>query len=642
MREELGEGAPRTAWLSNILAHTPDMIGVLDPSGTILYVNRGRPGVSVDQVVGRRLQEFIPEPERSKIGRALNGVVRGCETVAFELAGPSGAIWSIRFTPVTREGVVSEIVALANNVAPQRRAERDLRLKEEQLQLALEASGMGQWRYEIAHDRLIWDDVTKALFGWPLDRDDITYEDFLALVHPDDREQVKVHIERSMATGHYHGVVHRVVVDGAERWIHARGRVLLGPDGRATDLIGGVIDVTTERLKEMGERRLQKLEAIGQLAGGVAHDFNNLMVAIMGNIDLARGEPEEGEREAFLGEALGACQRAANLTKQLLAFGRRSQIMETPLDLNELLRDTVKLLRRLIPETIALDLIEAHRLPAVLGDRGQLEQVVVNLCINARDAMAKGGKLFLETEQVVINGNYRETHPWARPGRYVLLTVTDTGDGIPPEEQEKIFEPFHTTKEGGTGLGLATVFGTVKQHGGFIHVYSEVGRGTTFKVYLPVATRDAAEVGTKIEDPVEGGNECILVAEDEAPVRHVVQRVLEGAGYRVLLAEDGVEALEVFEAHQGKIDVVLLDAVMPRKGGTEVAAELYRLDPEVVIVLSSGYSDVLAKDPAVAISQAAFLAKPYEPDTLLRTIRRALDEAKIDGGEGASGPGVRG
>jgi CheY-like chemotaxis protein len=265
----------------------------------------------------------------------------------------------------------------------------------------------------------------------------------------------------------------------------------------------------------------------------------------------------------------------------------------------------------------------------VLGDRGQLEQVIVNLCINARDAMPTGGRLVLETEQVVINGKFRETHPWARPGRYVMVSVSDTGTGIQPEHIDRIFEPFFTTKEMGTGLGLSSAYGVVKQHGGLLHVYSEPNNGTTFKVYLPVAERDAAEVGSKIEEPVRGGTETILLAEDEAPVRRVVKLILTEAGYKVLEAPNGAVAVELFSKSPDKIDLVLLDAVMPEKSGSQAAAEIHAIRPNVALVLSSGYSDVLATDPT-AIADLAFLAKPYEPDTLLRVVRRALDSKRDD------------
>ena len=408
------------------------------------------------------------------------------------------------------------------------------------------------------------------------------------------------------------------------------GRLVVAVIRDITDLLRA--DEERRALRAEAERqrleaqlhRTRRMESLGQLAGGVAHDFNNLLVAIMGNIQIGSAKTNDLERAQFLNEALSACSRAAELTKQLLAFGRRQHIHEHPLDVHALLDDTLRLLRRLVPETIAIELLKARQLPRVLGDRGQLEQVIVNLCINARDAMPTGGRLVLETEQVVINGKFRETHPWARPGRYVLISVSDTGTGIAPEHIDRIFEPFFTTKEMGTGLGLSSAYGVVKQHGGLLHVYSEPDNGTTFKVYLPVAERDAAEVGSKIEEPVRGGTETILLAEDEAPVRRVVKLILTEAGYTVIEAANGAVAVELFSKTPDAIDLVLLDAVMPEKSGSQAAAEIHAIKPDVALVLSSGYSDVLATDPT-AIADIAFLAKPYEPDTLLRVVRRTLD-----------------
>jgi CheY-like chemotaxis protein len=271
-----------------------------------------------------------------------------------------------------------------------------------------------------------------------------------------------------------------------------------------------------------------------------------------------------------------------------------------------------------------MDLIPGQRLPRVMADRGQVEQVFLNLCLNARDAMLNGGKLAIETEVVVVNGRFRETHPWASPGRYLLISVTDNGVGIPVEALDHVFEPFFTTKPHGTGLGLATVYGIVQRHGGFIHVYSEVGKGTTFKVYLPVAERGAADTGTKVQDPVVGGQETILVAEDEPQVRAVVTRILQRAGYRVLTAEDGDQAVRRFREHQDQIGLVLTDAVMPNKNGADALAEIRAIAPGLPAVLCSGYSDALDRfnNPA---SGVAFLPKPYEPDVLLRVVRRQRD-----------------
>jgi two-component system cell cycle sensor histidine kinase/response regulator CckA len=508
----------------------------------------------------------------------------------------------------------------------QRLTERGLADAPQGGELALEALGMGQWRWNVERDEILWDAVTKRIFDRPVDSSRQTYATFLKTIHRDDRETVRLHIERVLSTGRFLDLDCRILrPDRKVRWILVKGKVRSDRHGRPSEIFGCLLDVTESKEVQAGQRRSEKLEAIGQLAGGFAHDFNNLLVAIVGNVEMAK-RAAAAEREDMLDEALQACTRASDLTQQLLAFARRQAVPDTSVHLNELLGDTVRLLRRLIPENIAIDLVTAQMLPLILADRGQIEQVVMNLCVNSRDAMPNGGQLFLETEVVVINGAFRESHPWARPGRYVLLTVRDTGSGIAPGHIDRVFDPFFTTKENGSGLGLATVYGIVKRHGGLVHVSSETNKGTTFKVYLPVSERQASDLGNKPKESVRGGPETILVAEDEPHVRAVVGRILSGAGYVIIEARDGLEALELFKRERGQVDLVLMDAVMPRMGGPEALAEIRLLAPQQPVIISSGYTET--SGGPVAHLAAEFLPKPYEPDALLRIVRRTLDEAR--------------
>jgi signal transduction histidine kinase/ActR/RegA family two-component response regulator len=484
---------------------------------------------------------------------------------------------------------------------------------------------MGQWSWNVERDSVKLDAAAKRVFAWPEHEDGIQLERFLALVQNEDRERVKTTLLRGIENCDYPDTTFRIALaDGGVRWILSKGQVLKDDNGKGRELVGGMIDITDGKRTEAQLHRSQKLEAIGQLAGGVAHDFNNLLVAILGNLSLARETPDNEERGTLLTEALAAGNRAAELTRQLLAFSTRQPVDQEMIDVNIVLGDTLKLLRRLVPESVKMEFIGGHRLPRVLADRGQIEQVVVNLCVNARDAMPHGGGLTIETELVFVNGRFRETHPWVRPGRYVLVSVTDTGIGIPAESLDHVFEPFFTTKAQGSGLGLATAYGVVRRHGGFMHVYSEVGKGTAFKVYLPVSVRDAADVGTKVHGPVAGGSESILVAEDEPRVRAVVVRILERAGYRVTTAEDGEEAVRKFDEQKPGFDLVLLDAVMPNKGGTEALAEIRSRAPHIAAILCSGYSDSLVSVSTLG-EGVTFLPKPYEPDELLRIVRQRLD-----------------
>ncbi|HTQ03447.1 MAG TPA: ATP-binding protein [Polyangiaceae bacterium] len=622
--DSTGLDVDRSEWLTSILVHSPEVITILDLEGRIVYLSRSVPGTDPRSFRGTYVPDLMPGSHRDRCAECIRLAIEKKQAQRAELLSVSALWWDTRVVPIEREGVVTGLLTISTDITARKRAEAELALRDAQLRLALEASGMGQWSWAVQNDRVRWDTVAKRILQWPEDEDDITFDSFLGLVHPDDRERVKSTVLHSLTSGEYPDLTFRTALaDGSVRWVLCKGRVLLDSSGKAYELMGGIIDITDGKRTEAQLNRSQKLEAIGQLAGGVAHDFNNLLVAILGNLSLARGCEDPEERGVLLGDALAAGNRAAELTRQLLAFSTRQPVNQALVDVNAMLGDTLKLLRRLVPESVKMDFIAGHQVPRVLADRGQLEQVVVNLCVNARDAMPNGGRLAIETELVLVNGRFRETHPWVRKGRYVLVSVTDTGIGIPAEALDHVFEPFYTTKSQGSGLGLATAYGIVRRHGGFMHVYSEVDKGTTFKVYLPVSERDAAHVGSKVEGAVAGGSESILVAEDEPRVRAVVVRILERAGYRVITAEDGEQAVRIF-AEQERIDLLLLDAVMPNKSGTEALTEIRARAPQVAAILCSGYSDSFGAAGALG-DNVTFLAKPYEPDELLRVVRQVLD-----------------
>ena len=402
---------------------------------------------------------------------------------------------------------------------------------------------------------------------------------------------------------------------------------------------GGMIcvvrDITERKRAEEERERLesqlrqaQKMEAVGQLAGGIAHDFNNLLQVILGHVEAMQSDllPESPEMEP-LGEVRRAAERAANLTRQLLAFSRRQIIQPVNLDLNDLVEGVLKMIRRVIGEHIELHFLSGNCLGTVHADRGQIEQILMNLCVNARDAMPNGGTLTIETENVVIEKNFCREHLWAVEGRYVLLSVTDTGHGIDEATRSQIFEPFFTTKGigQGTGLGLATVYGIVKQHNGLIYVYSEPGRGAAFKVYLPIVERLAEEVGTKIPELATGGKETILLAEDEDMVRNLVSRMLMIAGYTVLTAYDGEDAMRVFEENADKIELAILDIMMPKLGGREVMDRIHARCPRIRFLFSSGYSENAIHTNFVMKEGLHLITKPYRKSELLRAVRETLD-----------------
>lgn len=386
-------------------------------------------------------------------------------------------------------------------------------------------------------------------------------------------------------------------------------------------------DTKREQLEEQ-LRHAQKMEAVGQLAGGVAHDFNNILQVILGHVDMVLSDLRDAEIRQPLEEVFQAAGRAADLTHQLLAFSRRQVIRPANLDLNKLVEGTLKMIDSLIGEHISLCFMPARCLGTIYADPGQIEQILINLCVNARDAMPNGGTLTIETNNVTIGPDYLNMHPWATEVRYVQFTVTDTGHGIDEATRAQIFEPFFTTKSvgRGTGLGLATVYGIVEQHNGHIQVYSELGKGTAFKIYIPIVESPAEEIHERIIEPVVGGTETILVAEDEELVRNLVTNMLRSAGYTVLTASDGEEAIRKYDQHADSIALALLDVVMPKLGGREVMDHIQARTSTIPFLFSSGYSENAVHTNFVIEEGLHLISKPYGKNELLRAVRKILDE----------------
>jgi hypothetical protein len=395
-----------------------------------------------------------------------------------------------------------------------------------------------------------------------------------------------------------------------------------------------LIDFTQRKLLEEQLRQSQKMEAVGMLAGGVAHDFNNLLTIINGysQLLLTTLSAHDPNRSA-VEQILKAGERAAALTRQLLTFSRRQALQPKVLDLNALVASLAVMLRRLIGEDIDLRLVMGPELGRVNADPGQLEQVIMNLAVNARDAMPRGGVLTIETANVELDESYTGRHITIQPGPFVLLAVSDNGVGMDAETRKHLFEPFFTTKgQGrGTGLGLSTVFGIVKQSGGSIDVYSEPGRGTSVKVYLPRIDQPAVLESEHETAAGQGGWETILLVEDDEMVRHLVRETLEREGYRILDAGDGAEARRIVENHSGQIHLLITDIIMPRQGGRELAADLAPLRPEMKVLYMSGYTDQAVIHSGIVDGDTAFLQKPFMPVTLTRKVRELLERG--DGGQ---------
>jgi PAS domain S-box-containing protein len=399
--------------------------------------------------------------------------------------------------------------------------------------------------------------------------------------------------------------------------------------GRVRGISGVIQDITQRRAAEEQLRQAQKMEAIGQLSGGIAHDFNNLLTVVLANADmLADRLPEGDARREDVDEISKAAESAATLTRQLLAFSRRQVLEPRVISLNGVVTGMEKMLRRLIGEHIEFSTALRENLGHIYADAGQLEQVIMNLAVNARDAMPRGGKLRIDTMDAELDETYSRAHVPVKPGRYAMMSISDTGCGMDPETQSHIFEPFFTTKEKGTGLGLSTCYGIVKQSAGFIWVYSEPGVGTTFKIYLPRVDREVDAAARHKAPAAAGGSETILVVEDEESLREVTRRILQARGYSVLLACDGAEGLAMCAAKSGPIDLIVSDVVTPTLGGTDMAQRLLDQGNRTPVLFMSGYVDKMIPTGGVLQPGVNFIQKPFGPEALARKVREMLDGKK--------------
>jgi hypothetical protein len=495
---------------------------------------------------------------------------------------------------------------------------------------ALEAAGVGTWETDLATGETRWSPLLEQLHGLPAGGFTGTFEAFIGLLDHGDRQRVRDEMARAFRDGDDSHLEYRVTwPDGSVHWIAGLGRTVVGADGQPTKAAGIGLDVSSRKQLEEQFRQAQKMEAVGQLAGGIAHDFNNLLVAIIGYSELLLERvADQADIAADIQEIKNAGERASRLTSQLLAFSRKQAVVPRIVDLNQVIRDMDRMLSRLIAADVTLEITAAPSLARTKVDPSQVEQVLVNLVVNARDAMPRGGRLRVGTANVVLDAAFARHHVGAVPGRYVALTVTDGGSGMKPEVLVRVFEPFFTTKPigKGTGLGLSTVYGIVKQNGGYVTVDSTPGVGTTFTTYWPQV--DAPVTGLRTHGSSAGalkGSETILLVEDEEGVRELARRILERYGYRVLPARDAAEAMAIEEHHDGTIHVLLTDLVMPGLNGASLAQRLVLRRPAMPVIYMSGYAHNAAVSFGSVGERTCFLQKPFPMERLAATVRECLD-----------------
>jgi PAS domain S-box-containing protein len=499
------------------------------------------------------------------------------------------------------------------------------------LEQVQEVAHVGSWvaRTDEA-GRLGWSAETHRIFGVPIGAFEGTSEAFWAFVHPDDRDTVRAAGAAALAGDRPFDFEHRIIrADGAVRWLQERAHIVRDAQGQAVRMIGTVQDITERRQLEDQLRQSQKMEAIGRLAGGIAHDLNNALTAIAGYAELALGELESGHAaRGDVEEIRRAAERAGSVTRQLLAFSRKQLLEPRVFDLNETVAAIARMLSRLLGPEVRVQTRLADAVLPVLGDPGQIEQTLINLAVNARDAMPSGGQLIVSTARETVDDDRARSYVPMSPGEYVVVRVADTGHGMSGDTKARIFEPFFTTKDvgKGTGLGLSMVYGTLKQCGGFIFVDSEVDRGTTFHLYFPAvaAATPAPHAASAAQDKERRGHETLLIVEDEPSVRNLVASSLRQEGFHLLLAASAEEALSIVDTFEGPIDLLLTDAIMPGKSGIELAAFMTTRSPGLRIIIMSGYTEETLSIPG-GNGAVNLLHKPFTPRQLRQRIRDALE-----------------
>jgi two-component system cell cycle sensor histidine kinase/response regulator CckA len=609
----------------------------LDVQGRVLLVNRyacALLGWTADELRGRDwVETCVPAGSRDAIRtdflHPFGGELSVSESPVLTRSGEVRLFeWRCRLLR-DEDGHTIGSFSSGSDITARNVAAGALRQAEERMRFALEAAGVGIWDLDVPTGALQWSDILEAQYGLAPGTFSGTFEAFVSGIHPDDRAAMIEAMRVNQNTGGDFAMEHRTLwPDGKVRWLSATGRIGLGKHGEPMRGIGISQDVTARHMLEAQYQQAQKMEAVGRLAGGVAHDFNNLLTVILGFCELLLADlATDDPRKADIAEIQKAGGRAAGLTRQLLAFSRKEIIQPELLDLNAIVADIRVMLGRLIGEDVTVVLGLGAALAPMKADRGQVEQIVVNLAVNARDAMPRGGTLTIETANVEVDAHHAQTLFAVSPGPYVVLTVTDTGTGMTPEVQARLFEPFYTTKEPGkgTGLGLATVHGIASRGGGGVTVDSTVAKGSSFRVYFPRA--DPADAAVAAPPAIERGHagvQTVLVVEDAEGLRELTKRLLEPQGYHVLLAASADEARRLFDEHPS-IDLLLTDVVMPGASGPELVKQLVGLRPALKVIYMSGYTDEAIVHHGILDPGIAFVHKPFSSETLGRKIREVLD-----------------
>ncbi|MFN4354249.1 PAS domain S-box protein [Parvibaculum sp.] len=605
----------------------------------IVYVNDALTrlfGYRADEVIGKTPDILIaPEMSGEELLRVRGTMAQGLRAHGeFAARAKDGRIvWlDADLAPVRDEnGELTHWIAVERDVTERRKKEEQLRISDERYRLATRATHDVIWDWDFEADTIVWNDNMLDTLGFDPAQVPLSPEFWESRIHPEDRQRILdgVYSVIKGTESNWTGEYRFIHADGRALSVVDRGFVLRDENGKAIRMVGSIIDVTEQRDFEARMRQSQKMEVIGQMTGGVAHDFNNLLTVILGNAELLADQLQGRERLKKLAEmTASAAHRGAQLTHRLLAFARRQPLEPKPIDVSRLVAGMEGLFRRTFSEDIEIDLVASDDLWVTELDPSQLEVALLNLVVNARDAMPDGGKLTIEMDNVELDADYASRHAEVEPGSYVMISVSDTGCGMPKDVIERAFEPFFTTKDvgKGSGLGLSMVFGFVKQSGGHAKIYSEEGEGTSVKLYFPrVRSGEAAEIEHRPDEDVAGGNEHILVVEDDMLVREHLVAQLRDLGYRVTDASSGTEAYEVIKRMED-IDLLFTDVVMPGgMNGRQLAEAALKLRPELRVLYTSGYTENAIIHHGRLDAGVHLLSKPYRRQEMAAKVRKALE-----------------
>ena len=623
------------AWFREMFEHGQGLMCTHSLDGILIAINPAAAkslGYDPSELIGRPMAEFLNPRARHLFPTYLKRIkTHGTDSGIFNVITKQGEnrVWVYRNAVVAEPGQEPYVIGHSQDITELREAANAERKAAADYRALVEHAGYGIYRASVDGRFLMVNPALRRMLGYGFE------EELLQLnvakdvfVDPSDRDRL---INLSETTNRIdESETTWKKKDGDHIVVRLSGRAVRDATGRLECFEMFVKDVSEQRMLEEQLRQAQKMELVGQLTGGMAHDFNNLLTVILANANLIEASLPEDEHDMRedLGELEGAARRGTAMIKRLLSFSRRVHISQQPIDIGQIAGDLMSTLGRLLPETMEIQLECDDDLPKVLADPGAVEQIIINLATNARDAMQTGGKLHIRIQRSTLDESHRAKRGWGDPGEYVHLCATDAGIGMDENVKKRIFEPFFTTKQAGqgTGLGMPMIYGLMKQHGGFVDVESELGKGTSVHIYFP-ATKERAHTAAPADEiaRLKGGSETILLVEDEEPIRRAAKRVLERFGYTVLLAANGEEGLQTFRDRRKDVNLVISDVMMPRMNGQELLSAVRGDEPAICFLFMSGYA---ASDLQGSLSMDAsvpYLPKPWTPGQLLHQVRVILD-----------------